>query len=158
MFFYYSTQSCRDFRRKLNILPYFKFLKLPSSIQIPFHYSPLFLYFSFPHFLQVYMYLPTTIADPVERMKAVHERTDLLKRSPAPYINHYFTKFAYSNPFFTVSIRNYLKPNNLLCGGHVLNLQRVYLYLPIEYILTWMGYNFVILHYTVFLKCVQPKA
>ena len=48
------------------------------------------------------MMLPTTVEDPVQRMRAVHARTDALKTSPAPYINHYGGKFFYGNPFNTV--------------------------------------------------------
>lgn len=47
------------------------------------------------------MELPTTVADPVKRMRAVHERTDAMKKSPAAYINHYFGNFLYGMPFFT---------------------------------------------------------
>jgi hypothetical protein len=39
-------------------------------------------------------------------MRTVHERMDLLKNSPAPYINHYFGKIFYSIPFVTVSCWN----------------------------------------------------
>ena len=58
---------------------------------------------------QVYMELPTTVADPVKRMRAVHERTDAMKKSPAAYINHYFGNFFYGMPLFTYFVNGFFK-------------------------------------------------
>lgn len=60
------------------------------------------LTYTYLNITQIYTVLPTTVSDPVKRMKVIHQRMDALKNSPAPYINHYFGKFFYSIPFFTV--------------------------------------------------------
>lgn len=51
---------------------------------------------------QVYMMLPTCEPDSVERMKAVHARTDVLKNSPAPFIQHWVGNFVYGTAFGSV--------------------------------------------------------